>query len=70
MKLNSHKTHSISINRSRTPYPPHLPLNLCGLDLEISSSLKLLGVTIDDKLTFEKNIPNIASISISFLLVF
>ena len=34
---------------------------MCGLDLEVSSSLKLLGVTIDDKLKFEKDIRNIAS---------
>ena len=34
---------------------------LCGLYLEVSSSLRLLGVKIDNKLTFEKNICNIAS---------
>ena len=61
MKLNPRKTHSIIISRSRTPYPLHPPLTLCGLDLEVSSSLKLLGVTIDDKLTFEKHVRNIAS---------
>ena len=61
MKLNHRKTHSIIISRSRTPYPFHPPLTLCGLDLEVSSSLKRLGVTIDDKLTFEKHVRNIAS---------
>ena len=30
--------------------------------LEVSSSLKLLGVTIDDRLTLEKHICNIASL--------
>ena len=30
-------------------------------DLEVSSFLKLLGITIDDKLTIEKHIRNIAS---------
>ena len=34
---------------------------MCELDLEVSSSLKLLGFTFDDKLTFEKHIHNIAS---------
>ena len=61
MKLNPHKTQSIIISRSRTPYPSHPPLTLCGFDLEVSSSFKLLGVTIDDKLTFEKHIRNISS---------
>ena len=61
MKLNPRKTHSIIISRSRTPYPPHPPLTLCGFNMEVSSSLKLLGVTIDDKLTFENHIRNIAS---------
>ena len=34
---------------------------LCGLDLKVFSSLKLLWVTIDDNLTFEKHIHNIVS---------
>ena len=40
-----------------TPYPP---LTLCGLVLEVSSPLKLPGITIDYKVTFEKHIRNIA----------
>ena len=39
----------------------HPPLILLGLDLEISSSLKLLLVILDDKLSFEKYIHNIVS---------
>ena len=58
MKLYPHKTHSITISLSRTPRPP---LTLCGLDLEVYSSLKLLEDTSDDKLTFERQIRNIAS---------
>ena len=38
---------------------PHPPLTLCEMDLEVSSSHKLLGVTLD-KLTFENQICNIA----------
>ena len=49
-KLNPSKTHSIIINLSRTP---HSPLTLSGFDLEVSSSYELLGVTFDDKLTFD-----------------
>ena len=55
------KTHSITISQSRTPYPLHSPLTFSGLDLEVSSFLKLLRVTIDNKLIFEKHIRNIAS---------
>ena len=54
MKFNPCKTHSITTSRSRTP-----PLTLCRLGLEVSSFLKLLGVTLKDKLTFEKHIKNI-----------
>ena len=43
MKLNPFKTHSVTIGHSKTP---HSLLIGCGLDLEVSSSLKLLGVTI------------------------
>ena len=54
-KLNPLKTHWITISQSRTPHPL-----LCGLDLSVFSFLELLRVTIDDKLTFEKHIRNIA----------
>ena len=60
MKFNPRKTHKITISRSRTPHPLHSPLTLCGLYLQVSISFKLLGVTIDDKLTFKKHIRNIA----------
>ena len=61
MKLNPKKTYSIIVSRSRTSQPPHPPLSLCGTVLEVSNSLKLLGVTIDDKLTFEKYLRSLAS---------
>ena len=60
MKLINLKTPSITINWSRIPQPP---LTLCKIDLEVYSSLKLLGVKIDDKLKFEKHIRKIASYS-------
>ena len=44
------------------PYPPLPPLTMCRLDIEVSTSLKLLGITIDDKSTFEKHIHNISSL--------
>ena len=49
------------ISLSRTPHPPHPLLTLCGLNLEVSSTLKLLGVTLDDKLSFENHIRNTVS---------
>ena len=50
MKFNHRKTHLIIISRSRTPHPP---LTLCGLDFEFSRQFKLLGVTLDDKITLK-----------------
>ena len=61
MKLNPSKTHSIIVSRSKTPLPPHPRLSLCGTLLEVSSSLKLLGVFLDDKLSFEKHLRSVAS---------
>ena len=61
MKLNPIKTQSIIVSRSRTSVPVHPALNICGLPIAVSSSIKLLGVTIDDKLTFEKHIRAITS---------
>ena len=61
MKLDLYKIHSITISYSRKTHPPHPHLTLCGLDLEVSTSLELLGITTDDKLTFEKHIRNIVS---------
>ena len=53
MKLNICKTYSITISRFRIPHPSHPLLTLRGLDLEVSNSLKLVRVTIDDELSFK-----------------
>ena len=53
MKLNPSKTQSIIVSRSKTINPVHPSLTLCGQSIPVFSSLKLLGVTTDDKLTFE-----------------
>ena len=60
MKLNTNKTHSIIISRSGTALPQHPLLSFCGVDLETSTFLKLLGVILDNKLSFEMYIRKIA----------
>ena len=60
MKLNPNKTYSINISRSRNALPQHSPLSLCRNELEISTFLKLLGIVLDNKITFEMQIRNIA----------
>ena len=59
MKLNSNKTHSITVSRSITALPQHPPLFLCGVELETFIFLKVLGIVLDKKLTFETHICNI-----------
>ena len=61
MKLNPNKTHLIIVSRSRTALQQYLPLSLCRVELETSTFLKLLGIVLYDKLTFEMHICNIAS---------
>ena len=61
MKLNPMKTQSIIVGRSKTVNPGHPPLTVCGQDLPLASYIKLLGVTIDDKLTFEMHIRALSS---------
>ena len=61
MKLNPLKTQSMIISRSRTLYPQHPDLRIDNAVLVTSNSFKILGVTFDSKLTFEKHIRNVAS---------
>ena len=61
MRLNPRKTQSIIFSRSRTLHPNHPPLSLCGSSIPVSDSIKLLGVTLDDKLTFERHIRQLSS---------
>lgn len=61
MKLNAKKTHSIIISRSRTLAPPHPCLQVSGEQIEDVTHLRLLGVTLDPKLTFEKHIRSLSS---------
>ena len=49
------------VSWSRTAYPPHPSLTLCGTSSEEYKHLVLLGVTLDSKLTFEKHIRQMAA---------
>ena len=60
MKLNPRKINSIIISRSRTSHSLQF-LTSIVLHTEVSSSFKLLEVTLDNKLTFKKYFRNIAS---------
>lgn len=61
MKLNPTKTHSLIISRSRTSIPAHPNIIVNGVTINDSTSLKLLGITFDDKLTFENHLRTVAS---------
>ena len=61
MKLNPSKTQCMIVGRSRTHLPLHPELFINGTILSDSDSFKILGLTFDKKLTYEKHIRNIAS---------
>ena len=53
MRLNSKKTKSIAVSRSRTNAFGYGDLTLVNVELEEVKGLRILGVTLDSKLTFE-----------------
>ena len=53
MLLNHNKSHSLIVSRSRSLQLPHPPLILNGSVIQESNNIKLLGIFIDSKLTFE-----------------
>ena len=61
MKLNPSKTQSIVVSRSRTTFPLHPDLSVCDHIIPVAPYLKLLGITLDDKLTFERHIRTLSS---------
>ena len=56
--INPKKTVVMHFNLSKTPLPPP-PLTLNGQTLDIVTHTKLLGVTIDNKLTWNKHVDTI-----------
>ena len=61
MKLNTSKTKTMIVSRSRTVHPQLTPLTLDGTVLNDSADLVILGVTFDAKMTFEKHLRSISS---------
>ena len=60
MKLNTSKTKTMVVSRSRTMHPQSLPLTIDGTVLKESDDLDILGVTFDSKLTFEKHLRSVS----------
>ena len=56
MKLNSSRTKTMIVSRSRTVHPELTSLTLDGTVLKESADLVILGVTFDAKMTFEKHL--------------
>ena len=55
LKLNTCKTKTTIVSRSRTVHPQLTPLIQAGTVLKESADLVILGVTFDAKMTFEKH---------------
>ena len=60
MKLNPTKSKEMIVSRSRTLLPEHPRLLINGTSIIKSDQLKLLGVTLDSKLTFETHLRNVS----------
>ena len=56
MKLNTSKTNTMIVSRSRTMHPQPPPLTINGTVLKESVDLDILGMIFDSKLTVEKNL--------------
>ena len=60
MELNSSKTKTMIVSRSRTMHPQPPPFTIDGTVLKESVDLDILGVTFDSKLTFEKHLRSVS----------
>ena len=56
LRLNLKNAKSMGVSRSRTDAPGYGILTLGGTELEEVKSLRILGVTLDSKLTFEAHL--------------
>ena len=60
MKLNTSKTKTMIVSRSRRMHPQLPPLTIGGTVLKESDDLVILGVSFDSKLTFEKHLRSVS----------
>ena len=61
MKLNPRKSKSLLVSRSRSELPPHPLLYADGDQIQEERHLKVLGVVLDSKLTYEEHLRQVAS---------
>ena len=61
MKLNSSKTKTMIVSRSRTMHIQSPALIIDGTVLKEPDDLVIVGVTFDSKMTFEKHLPSVCS---------
>ena len=60
MKLNSSKTKTMIVSKSRTMHSQSPSLTIGGTELKESDDLVILGVTFDSKMTFEKHLLSVS----------
>ena len=56
MKFNPRKSKSLSVSRSRSELPPHPLLYADGDQIQEKRHLKVFGVVLDSKLTYEEHL--------------
>ena len=61
MRLNTNKTQSMVVSKSKAVFPPHPDLLVGSTSLNSCDSFKILGVMFDNKFTFERHIRSISS---------
>ena len=60
MKLNARRTKTMIVSRSRTMHPQSPELSIRGAVLKESDDFDILGVTIDSKKIFKKNLRSVS----------
>ena len=58
--VNTSKTKTMIVSRSRTIQPLSPPLTICGTVMKESDDLVILGMTFDSKMTFEKHLRSVS----------
>ena len=61
--MNTSKTKTMIVSRSRTMHPQSPPLTIGGTVLKESGDLVILGVTFDSEMTFEKHLRSVSRAS-------